>query len=84
MLDTVSNVTVFSFQKWFVHLPMQDSSDLRRLTLKAANCLHIPFVGYAVVDFVVGVVQVPAKGVVIVKDDCLGADQVIIGMTVIG
>lgn len=48
--------------------------------------LHIPYVAYAVVDIfvvVVGGVQVPAKGVVIVEDDCLGADQRILGMNVI-
>lgn len=63
---------------------MQDLSDLRWLMLKAVNGLHIPYVSYAVNDFVVGGVKVPAKGVVIVKDDCLGADQVVIRMTVIG
>lgn len=62
---------------------MRNPSDLHWLTLKAANDLHIPYVGHVVVDFVVGGVQVPAKGVGIVKDNCLGEDQGILGMNVI-
>lgn len=86
MLDTGSQVTLFSvsfFQKWLGHLPIQESSNIAWLTLKAANGLNIPYVGYAVVDFIVGGLRVPEKGIVIVKDECLGADQGILGMNVI-
>lgn len=86
MLDTGSQVTMFSdsfFQKWLGHLPIQEPSSVSWLTLKAANGLNIPYIGYAVVDFIVGGLQVPGKGVVIVKDECLGADQGILGMNVI-
>ena len=86
LLDTVSQVTMFSlsfFKKWLGHLPMQDTAELSWLTLKAANGLGIPYVGYALIDFSVGGVKVPGKGVVIVKDDCLGSDQGILGMNVI-
>ena len=87
MLDTGSQVTMCSlsfFQKWLGHLSIHDTSRLHWLTLKAANGLKIPYVGYAIVDFVVGGISVPAKGIVIVEDDCIGAEEGILGMNIIG
>lgn len=87
MLDTGSQVTMCSlsfFQKWLGPLSIHDSSQLHWLTLKAANGLKIPYVGYGIVDFVVGGISVPAKGIVVVEDRCIGADQGILGMNIIG
>lgn len=50
---------------------------------KAANGLRIPYTGYAILDFSVGGVTVPGKGVIIVKDECLNAGRGILGMNVI-
>lgn len=86
ILDTGSQVTLFSrsfFQKHFCTDELRDAGEVPWLTLKAANGLNIQYVGYAVLDFEVGGVQILDKGVVIVKDSCLGADCGILGMNVI-
>lgn len=86
LLDTGSQVTLFSecfFQKWLGGETKRSPQDLQWLTLKAANGLQIPYTGYAILDFSVGGVQVPGKGVIIVKDECLGAERGILGMNVI-
>lgn len=86
VLDTGSQVTLFSetfFQKWFGHIHPCDSSDLQWLTLKAANGLQIPYTGYVILDFVIGGVRILNKGVVIVKDECMGSERGILGMNVI-
>ena len=56
---------------------------MRSLRIRAVNGLSIPYRGYIVTDFQVGGVQVPARGVVIVKDDFLGDKKAILGMNVI-
>lgn len=86
LLDTGSQVTLFSesfFQKWLSGEQKRNPQDLRWLTLKAVNGLCIPYTGYAVLDFSVGGVTVPGKGVIIVKDECLNAERGILGMNVI-
>lgn len=52
------------------------------LTLKAANGLDIPYVGYATMDFAVEGIRVPERGIVIVKSGGL-TTPLIIGMNVI-
>lgn len=86
LLDTGSQVTLFSesfFQKWLSGEQKRSPQDLHWLTLKAANGLRIPYTGYAILDFTVGGVTVPGKGVIIVKDECLNAEEGILGMNVI-
>lgn len=53
------------------------------LILRGANGLDIPYIGYVVVDFHIQGVSVQQKGVVIVRDQCLGAHQALLGMNVI-
>uniref|UniRef100_A0AAV2IZ80 Reverse transcriptase n=1 Tax=Knipowitschia caucasica TaxID=637954 RepID=A0AAV2IZ80_KNICA len=62
---------------------LRGSKELPWLTLRAANGLNIPWVGYLVADFVVQGVRVPARGIVVAKDSCVGADIAILGMNVI-
>lgn len=86
LLDTGSLVTLFSetfFQKWLSGEQKRSPQDLHWLSLKAANGLQIPYTGYAILDFSVGGVTVPGKGVIIVKDECLSAERGILGMNVI-
>lgn len=86
LLDTGSQVTLFSesfFQKWLSGVQKQSPQDLHWLTLKAANGLQIPYTGYAILDFSVGGVTIPGKGVIIVKDECLNSERGILGMNVI-
>lgn len=86
VLDTGSQVTLVSktfFTRHFGDIDMNCANDSPWLTLRAANGLHIPYVGYAVMDFAVGGVQVPQKGIVVVEDGCMGADHAILGMNVI-
>lgn len=86
VLDTGSQVTLVSkafFTGYFGDIDMNCAYDSPWLTLRAANGLHIPYVGYAVVDFAIGGVHVPQKGIVVVEDGCMGADHAILGMNVI-
>lgn len=86
LLDTGSQVMLFSetfFQKWLSGEQKQSPQDLHWLSLKAANGLQIPYTGYAILDFSVGGVTVPGKGVILVKDECLSAERGILGMNVI-
>ncbi|KAL2093598.1 hypothetical protein ACEWY4_010910 [Coilia grayii] len=62
---------------------MLDPSSISWLALKAANGLNIPYVGYAVMDFRVGGIEVKGKGVVIVRDDCINTEYGLLGMNVI-
>lgn len=86
VLDTCSQVTLFSqsfFQRYLGGELLQDAGDISWLSLKAANGLQIPYVGYAVVDFLIGGVEVKEKGVLVVKDDCINANYGLLGMNVI-
>lgn len=62
---------------------MTEAAQTPWLTLRAANGLKIPYVGYALVDCMVGSVHVPGKGVIIVDDECLGPHKGILGMDII-
>ncbi|KAL2102866.1 hypothetical protein ACEWY4_002034 [Coilia grayii] len=86
VLDTGSQVTLFSnslFRHYFQNEQVCSVNDISWLTLKAANGLKLPYVGYAILDFEVGGILVPAKGVIIVEDGCLQSNQAILGMNVI-
>lgn len=62
--------------------PLQ-STGASWLTLRGANGLDIPYTGYVVANFHVQGVAVPAKGIVVVKDHCLGQHRALLGMNVI-
>jgi len=86
VLDTGSQVTLLSqslFKKYLGSTCLTNIGETPWLTLRAANGLKIPYVGYALVDCRVGSIHVPAKGVIIVEDECLGADKGILGMNII-
>lgn len=53
------------------------------LKLRATNNLEIPYVGYALVNCVVGKTHISGKGMIIVDDDCLGSEKGILGMNII-
>lgn len=59
------------------HRQLKDREQLSWLTLRAANGLNIPYVGYMVADFHVCGVWVPARGIVAVKDEVIGANKAI-------
>ncbi|KAJ8356902.1 hypothetical protein SKAU_G00196960 [Synaphobranchus kaupii] len=86
LLDTGSQVTLFTegfYQRWLKNQPLQEAGVLEWLELKGANGLDIPFIGYVMLDFVVGGVDIPRKGVLIVRDGCVGAEYGVLGMNVI-
>uniref|UniRef100_A0AAV2L847 Uncharacterized protein n=1 Tax=Knipowitschia caucasica TaxID=637954 RepID=A0AAV2L847_KNICA len=62
---------------------VRNSDEIPWLTLRAANGLNLPWVGYMVADFEIHGVRVPARGIVVAKDECIGADKAILGMNVI-
>lgn len=65
------------------HKQVRGSEHLSWLTLRAGNGLTIPYVGYIVADFQVCGVRVPARGIVVVRDDIMGANKAILGMNAI-
>ncbi|XP_028298751.1 uncharacterized protein LOC114461110 [Gouania willdenowi] len=71
------------FQRHLGGTGMTQADQVPWLNLRAANGLDIPYVGYALVDCFVGGVHLPEKGVVIVKDECLGPEKGILGMNII-
>lgn len=86
ILDTGSQVSLFShsfFRKHFGEGVLRGAGEIPWLTLRAANGLTIPYIGYTIMDFEVGGISLPGKGVVIVRDTCLGAECGILGMNVI-
>lgn len=86
IIDTGSQVTLFSqslFQRHFSDDCIEDPSRISWLALRAANGLQIPYVGYAVLDFNIGGVEVKRKGVVIVQDDCINTEYGLLGMNVV-
>lgn len=85
LLDTGSQVTLFSetfFKRHFQNHQAKSKTDICWLKLKAANGLRIPYVGYVMLDFKIGGVEVPQRGVLIVSD-CMGPDHGLLGMNVI-
>lgn len=86
ILDTGSQVTLFSqalFNEHFQTEQMRATREISWLSLRAANGLQLPYVGYALLDFEVSVVQLPSKGVLIVDDTFLPSSHAILGMNVI-
>lgn len=59
---------------------MKDAKDIEWLSLRVANGLQTPYVGFALLDFQIGRVTIPAQEVVIAQDDCVGAETAILGM----
>ena len=85
LVDTGSQLTLFSeslCNELFGQLQVQGSK-ISWLTLRAANRLDIPYVGCLITNFQVQGVQVPEKGIVNVKDHCLGAQRALLGMNVL-
>lgn len=85
LVDTGSQVTLFSeslshklFGKQGVH-----GGEAPWLTLKGANGLDIPYIGYRLADLEIHGVVVPQKGVIIVQDHCLGTHRALLGMNVL-
>lgn len=62
---------------------MTEAAEALWLILRTANGLESPYVGYALVDCVIGSIRVPEKGVIIVRDECLGPHKGILGMNII-
>lgn len=86
LLDTGSQVTLFSetlFKSQLQETVLNTIDESNLLTLKAANGLQIPYIGYVMMDFKVGGVCIPNKGEIIVEDQCLGSDRAVLGMNVI-
>ncbi|XP_063075849.1 uncharacterized protein LOC134465891 isoform X1 [Engraulis encrasicolus] len=86
ILDTGSQVTLFSqglLKRHFGDVRMKDVAEVPWLTLKAANGLALPYVGYALLDFEVGGIRVPGKGVIVVEDRYLPPNYAVLGMNVI-
>lgn len=88
LLDTGSQVTLMTedfYRRLFPQQRVGARSDLGWLTLRAANGLEIPYVGYALIDITVGDVKLSQQGVVIAKDGTRGTtDPPILGMNIIG
>ncbi|XP_073713213.1 uncharacterized protein [Misgurnus anguillicaudatus] len=85
LVDTSSQVTLFAeslsqeiFGRQGVH-----GTEAPWLTLKGANGLDIPYIGYRLADLEVHGVVVPQKGVIIVQDHCLGTHRALLGMNVL-
>ncbi|KAL7837443.1 hypothetical protein SRHO_G00271540 [Serrasalmus rhombeus] len=86
LVDTGSQVTMFAeslCKELFQDKELGGSEKIPWLTLSAANGLDIPYIGYMVVNFQVGGVEVPERGVIVAKDSCLGANRALLGMNVI-
>lgn len=82
LLDTGSQINLMQRSMFEEKFPQYEMGQDPVLTLRAANGLEIPYIGYAVFDFNVAGVQVPDRGVVIVKDE-FSTNPLIIGMNVI-
>ncbi|KAK1896832.1 Pol polyprotein [Dissostichus eleginoides] len=86
VLDTGSQVTLLSrslFRKCLEGTNVTSADEVSWLTLCAANGLEIPYVGYALVDCMVGSIKVSGKGAIIVNGDCLGPNKGLLGMNII-
>ena len=84
LLDTGSQVTLMKqslFDECFS--PDKLGRDPLVFKLRAANGLEIPYTSYAVLDFEIEGLQIPGRGVVIVKDEHC-TQPLLIGMNVVG
>lgn len=85
LVDTGSQVTLFSeslSQELFGKQNVQ-GTEAPWLTLKGANGLDIPYIGYRLADLEIHGIVVPQKGVIIVQDHCLGTHRALLGMNVL-
>lgn len=85
LVDTGSQVTLFAeslSQELFGDQRMH-GTEAPWLSLKGANGLDIPYIGYRLTDLEIHGVIVPQKGVIIVKDHCLGSHRALLGMNVL-
>ncbi|KAK7913015.1 hypothetical protein WMY93_013226 [Mugilogobius chulae] len=71
------------FRKYMGEMELTSVTEVPWLTLRAANGLQIPYIGYALVNCVVGGVHISEKGIIIVEDKCLGSERGILGMNII-
>jgi transposase InsO family protein len=85
LLDTGSQVTLFSesLSRELFGAQGRPMTEAPWLTLRGANGLDIPYVGYLVTDLEIHGIVVPQKGVVIVRDACLGSHRALLGMNVV-
>lgn len=85
LIDTGSQITMFSESlcNELFGKSNQTGSGMPWFTLHGANGLDVSYIGYLIVNFKVKGVQVPEKGVVVVRDQCLGTHKALLGMNVI-
>ncbi len=85
LVDTGSQVTLFSesLSKELFSAQCLQEAEAPWLTLRGANGLDIPYIGYLVTDLEIHGITVPQKGVVVVRDPCLGTHRALLGMNVI-
>lgn len=85
LVDTGSQVTLVSesLSKELFQGSQVQGTEAPWLILRGANGLEIPYVGYLVTDLEIHGITVPQKGVVIVRDHCLGTHKALLGMNVI-
>lgn len=85
LVDTGSQVTLFaeSLSKELFSAHYLPEAEVPWLTLRGANGLDIPYIGYRVTDFEIHGTVIPQKGIVVVRDSCLGAHRALLGMNVI-
>lgn len=85
LVDTSSQVTLFSqgLCNELFDVQQLQGAEAPWLTLRGANGLDIPYIGYVMADFQVQGVRVPERGAVIIRDQCLGAHRALLGMNVI-
>ncbi len=81
LVDTGSQVTLFSesLSKELFSAQCLQEPEAPWLTLRGANGLDITFIGYLEIHGI----TVPQKGVVDVRDPCLGTHRALLGMNVI-
>ncbi|XP_049897830.1 uncharacterized protein LOC126388653 [Epinephelus moara] len=83
LLDTGSQVTLMQqslFEKHFTQAKLGKAPVVFRL--RAANGLEIPYTSYAVLDLEVEGIEIPGRGIVIVKDEHC-THPLIVGMNVV-
>lgn len=83
LLDTGSQVTLMQQSLFEQHFTPAKLGEVPAVfQLRAANGLEIPYTSYAVLDFMIEGIEIPARGVVIVEDkNC--SHPLIIGMNVV-
>uniref|UniRef100_A0A3B3HUY0 Gypsy retrotransposon integrase-like protein 1 n=1 Tax=Oryzias latipes TaxID=8090 RepID=A0A3B3HUY0_ORYLA len=83
LLDTGSQVTLMAESMFNEHFSQTRLGKAPLMfKLRAANGLEIPYVGYAILDVEVEGVNIPGRGVVVVKDDDC-TQPLIVGMNVV-